>query len=138
MKPLCDLNQTARSHLRTLGRADAVGNEGSARKRALASGSVSPQIKADFWAAISHRLGGTLQLGRVRAAGAAFRRPEAASVPFPEVFGTFAPVIPFWFRTIEFCTCFCSNVVHGHPEMVFLSTYFIYRRFLILHSHIEW
>jgi hypothetical protein len=34
------------------------------------------------------------------------------------------------FGPIEFWTCFRSGVVLMHPEMVFVSNYFIYRRFL--------
>jgi hypothetical protein len=83
IKPLDDLTQTARPYLPTLG---------------AGGGSASPQIEAAFWAAVSHWLGGALQLGRERAAGAAFRRIETESAPSPDVFGTFPPVIPFWFR----------------------------------------
>jgi hypothetical protein len=73
-------------------------------------GSASPQIKAAFGAVVSYWLGGTPQLGRERAARAAFHGIEMAPVPSPDIFGTFPPVIPFWFRAYRVLNLFSKRL----------------------------
>ena len=66
-------------------------------------------------------------IDRERAVGATFSRIETAAAPSPDDFGTFPPVIPFWFRSYRILALFSIAAVHMHPEMVFVSTYSIYR-----------
>jgi hypothetical protein len=128
IKPLDDLNQTARSHL--IGRSDTPANEKPILKSAPAADLRRHRSRQPFgqrsrtgWEGRCSSVASEQQVRRFFALRRNLRLPLIFSALFhqPSHSG---------FGPIEFWTCFRSDVVHMHPEMVFVSTYSIYRRFL--------
>jgi hypothetical protein len=129
-KPLEDLNQTPRSYLQTLGRSATAAHEGPLLKSALATDLRRHRSRQPYGR--RSRIG---RAGRRRSAGSeqpvrrfvASRRHPCLLLMFSALFHQSSHS---GFGPIGFWTCFPSGAVHTHPEMVFVSTYFIYRRWL--------
>jgi hypothetical protein len=125
--PLDDLNQTARSYLRTLGRSDTAATEGPLLKLAPAAALHRHRSRQPFW-----RRSRTGWEGRCRSVstGQSARRFVALRrhLRLPLMFSAlFHQSSHSGFGPIEFSSRFRIGAVRMHPEMVFAPTYSIYR-----------